>query len=101
MGCAHETTGTRRKCEYAVTTDVSCHICSGHAGEPGRHRRDTARAQHGGMNKSILDPAFRYRPSHDTDVRKTFERVRAEMQHAAERRVVPLKAACPPRKPQS
>jgi hypothetical protein len=28
--------------------------------------------------KSILDPAFRYRPSHTTDVRETFERVRWE-----------------------
>jgi hypothetical protein len=29
--------------------------------------------------KSILDPAFRYRPSHATDVRETFERVRREL----------------------
>jgi hypothetical protein len=29
--------------------------------------------------KSILDPAFRYRPSHATDVRATFERVRREL----------------------
>jgi len=28
--------------------------------------------------KSILDPAFRYRPSHATDIRKTFERIRQE-----------------------
>jgi hypothetical protein len=28
--------------------------------------------------KSILDPAFRYVPSIETDVRKTFERVRRE-----------------------
>jgi hypothetical protein len=28
--------------------------------------------------KSILDPSFRYTPSHSTDVRKTFERVRRE-----------------------
>ena len=28
--------------------------------------------------KSILDPSFRYTPSHATDVRKTFERVRRE-----------------------
>jgi hypothetical protein len=32
--------------------------------------------------KSILDPAFRYRPSHDTDVRQTFERVRREIAEA-------------------
>jgi hypothetical protein len=29
--------------------------------------------------KGILDPAFRYRPSHATDVRETFERVRREL----------------------
>ena len=28
--------------------------------------------------KRILDPEFRYRPSYDTDVRATFERVRRE-----------------------
>jgi len=32
--------------------------------------------------KSILDPAFRYRPSHATDVRETFERVRRELAQA-------------------
>jgi hypothetical protein len=31
--------------------------------------------------KHILDSAFRYRPSFDTDVRRTFERVRRS-QHA-------------------
>jgi hypothetical protein len=30
--------------------------------------------------KSILDPSFRYVPSHATDVRKTFERIRREAQ---------------------
>jgi hypothetical protein len=34
------------------------------------------------MKKSILDPSFRYRPSHDTDIRKTFERVREELKRA-------------------
>ena len=29
--------------------------------------------------KSILDPTFRYRPSHATDLRETFERVRREL----------------------
>ena len=44
------------------------------------------------MKKSILDPSFRYRPSHATDIRKTFERVREELkQTPAPRRVVPLK----------
>jgi hypothetical protein len=28
--------------------------------------------------KRILDPAFRYTPSYDTDLRKTFERIRRE-----------------------
>jgi hypothetical protein len=28
--------------------------------------------------KSILDRSFRYVPSHSTDVRKTFERIRKE-----------------------
>ncbi len=30
--------------------------------------------------KHILDSSFRYRPSFDTDVRKTFERVRRQQQ---------------------
>jgi hypothetical protein len=30
--------------------------------------------------KSILDPSFRYTPSSETDVRKTFERIRREQQ---------------------
>jgi hypothetical protein len=34
--------------------------------------------------KSILDPSFRYRPSHATDIRKTFERIRKEQKRAAE-----------------
>jgi hypothetical protein len=32
--------------------------------------------------KSILDPAFRYTPSTSTDLRKTFARIRREMQRA-------------------
>lgn len=28
--------------------------------------------------KRILDPSFRYTPSYDTDLRKTFERIRRE-----------------------
>ena len=43
--------------------------------------------------KSILDPSFRYVPSHATDVRKTFERILRERQAAqapAVRSVVPL-----------
>ena len=41
--------------------------------------------------KSILDPAFRYRPSHATDIRKTFERIRQELEQARAQKVVPLK----------
>lgn len=43
--------------------------------------------------KSILDPSFRYVPSHATDVRKTFERVlreRPTAQPQTLRTVVPL-----------
>jgi hypothetical protein len=51
--------------------------------------------------KGILDPAFRYRPSHATDIRKTFDRVRQELEQARSSRppadsadrVVPLKKA--------
>lgn len=51
--------------------------------------------------KSILDPAFRYRPSHATDIRKTFERVRSQLEQAlsnraaaeSSQRVVQLKKA--------
>lgn len=48
--------------------------------------------------KSILDPSFRYIPSAETDIRKTFNRVRRELAKArssaparpAPPRVVPL-----------
>ena len=43
--------------------------------------------------KSILDPGFRYRPSHATDIRKTFERIRQELEQARAEKVVPLKKA--------
>jgi hypothetical protein len=33
--------------------------------------------------KHILDSTFRYKPSFDTDVRKTFERVRKQQQPKA------------------
>lgn len=33
--------------------------------------------------KHIFDPSFRYRPSFDTDLRKTFERVREQQQAQA------------------
>ena len=32
--------------------------------------------------KSILDPSFRYVPSASTDLRKTFSRIRRELQRA-------------------
>jgi hypothetical protein len=35
--------------------------------------------------KSILDPSFRYVPSHATNVRKTFERLRREADAASRR----------------
>ena len=44
--------------------------------------------------KTILDPTFRYVPSRDTDIRKTFERIRREREAAASGArdtVVPLK----------
>ena len=34
--------------------------------------------------KHILDSDFRYRPSFDTDVKKTFEKVRRQQQQAKE-----------------
>jgi hypothetical protein len=40
--------------------------------------------------KSILDPAFRYRPSHATDIRKTFERVRQQLAEAQAQKVVQI-----------
>ena len=42
------------------------------------------------MRKTILDPSFKYWPSHDTDIRRTFERVRAEMKLGSS--VIPLKS---------
>lgn len=45
--------------------------------------------------KRILDKSFHYRPSHETDIRKTFERVRRELRLKQERertenKVIPL-----------
>lgn len=39
--------------------------------------------------KSLLDPEFKYTPSVETDLRKTFARVRRE-QRAAAQKVIPL-----------
>jgi hypothetical protein len=43
--------------------------------------------------KSILDRSFRYVPSHSTDVRKTFERIRREREASPlpAQSVVPIK----------
>ena len=41
------------------------------------------------MSKSILDPTFRYRPSHDTDIRKTFKRAREELARGNQQRALP------------
>lgn len=43
--------------------------------------------------KSILDPSFRYVPSRNTDLRKTFQRIRMEREAAKSRKtsaVVPI-----------
>ena len=39
--------------------------------------------------KSILDPSFRYTSSVHTDVRKTFQRIRRELQRDSAKAVVP------------
>ena len=39
--------------------------------------------------KHILDSSFRYKPSFDTDVRKTFERIRKQQQMQAREQVKP------------
>ena len=46
--------------------------------------------------KTIFDPTFRYVPSRETDITKTFERIRREREAAASGArdtVVPLKRA--------
>jgi hypothetical protein len=42
-------------------------------------------AEEGKSMKSILDPTFRYVPSVETDLRKTFARVRREMRGSTQR----------------
>ena len=37
--------------------------------------------------KHILDSDFRYRPSFDTDVKKTFEKIRRQQQQAKEQQL--------------
>jgi hypothetical protein len=41
--------------------------------------------------KSIFDPSFRYTPSYETNVRKTFERIRREQSGNTRDTVSPLK----------
>lgn len=36
--------------------------------------------------KTVFDSSFKYKPSFDTDLRKTFERIRREQQIASRRR---------------
>jgi hypothetical protein len=44
-------------------------------------------AQAGDRMKHILDSDFRYRPSFDTDVKKTFEKIRRQQQQAREQQL--------------
>ena len=49
--------------------------------------------------KHILDSDFRYRPSFDTDVKKTFEKIRRQQQQAKEQQQAKdrqAKAQCEP-----
>jgi|KBSMisStandDraft_5_1062788.scaffolds.fasta_scaffold2670183_1 hypothetical protein len=39
--------------------------------------------------KSILDPSFRYTPSINTDIRKTFARIRRDLRAESERAIKP------------
>jgi hypothetical protein len=43
--------------------------------------------QAGDCMKHILDSDFRYRPSFDTDVKKTFEKIRRQQQLAKEQQI--------------
>lgn len=45
--------------------------------------------------KSILDPSFKYYPSVDTDLRRTFQRIREEMRQASIARSERRQAAAP------
>ena len=42
--------------------------------------------------KHILDSDFRYRPSFDTDIKKTFEKIRRHQQQAKEQQLAKTKA---------
>jgi hypothetical protein len=45
--------------------------------------------------KHILDSDFRYRPSFDTDVKRTFEKIRRQQQQAKEQQAKDQKAKHP------
>jgi len=45
--------------------------------------------------KHILDSDFRYRPSFDTDVKRTFEKIRRQQQQAKEQQAKDQKAKPP------
>ena len=45
--------------------------------------------------KSILDPTFRYTPSNETDIRKTFNRIRREIARAAPKTASPASRVVP------
>jgi hypothetical protein len=45
--------------------------------------------------KHILDSSFRYKPSFDTDVRKTFEKVRRQQQVREQPKAEAIVAAAP------
>jgi len=45
--------------------------------------------------KHILDSDFRYRPSFDTDVKRTFEKIRRQQQQAKEQEAKDQKAKHP------
>ena len=42
--------------------------------------------------KHILDSDFRYRPSFDTDIKKTFEKIRRQQQQVKEQQLAKAKA---------
>jgi len=45
--------------------------------------------------KHILDSAFRYKPSFDTDVQKTFDRIRRQQQQSREQADAEVRASAP------
>jgi hypothetical protein len=60
---------------------------------PTQWKRREAVGRGGNRMKSILDPTFRYVPSVETDLRKTFARVRRELRGGAARSNVDVPTA--------